>query len=159
MKPARPLHLILVFFLAVSLSSCSLYEDVDVIEVQNVDVKEFSKDIIAADIFLKIDNPNFYKIKLTESDIDLFMNGKKMGKLHLREPLELRKREVSVQALRMTADISDMSGDFLANTLMLLFAKSVELKAEGYVRGKAMGIGRKVKVDFKTNIATDEIKF
>lgn len=151
--------LALVFVFATTLTSCSFYDDVEVIEVQKVDVKEFSKDIISADIYLKIDNPNFYKIKLMESDIDLFMNGKKMGKLHLREPLELPKKEVSVQALRMTADISDMSGDFIANTLTLLFAKSVELKAEGFVKGKAMGVGRKVKVDFKHDIATDEIKF
>lgn len=159
MKAMHRILFPLVLLFTLGLTSCNFYKEVEVLEVTNIEVKEFNKDVVSADISLKISNPNKYKLKLVDSDIDLFLNGKKMGKMILREPLELPKNDTTIQVLSMKAEVTEFSNDFIANTLSLLFAKTAELKAVGYVKGKAMGIGRKVKVDFTKDIATDSIQF
>lgn len=151
--------LALVVISCLMLTSCGFYQEVEVIAVEGISVKEFSKDIISADVNLRIFNPNGYKIKLADSDIDLFLNGKKLGKMHLREPLMIPKKDTTVQVLHVTADYSQAERSFLGNSLALLLSRSVTLEAKGYVKGKVMGVGRKVPVDVKEEISTEDIKF
>lgn len=150
-----------LFFLvaALALTSCGMYKEVEVLEVERFDVHEFSADIVSADVVLKVSNPNGYKIKLVDSDIDLKLNGSKMGKLHLREKLVLPRKDTTVQTLRVTADLAAMEGDFLSNTLSLLFKKTALIEADGYVKGRALFIGKKVPIDFEEEIKTEDIKF
>ena len=129
------------------------------LQVEDFVVHEFSADIVSADVILKVGNPNWYKIKLVDSDIDVKLNGNKMGKLHLREPLSLPKKDTTIQTLRVTADLTSMEGDFFSNTLSLLFKKTALVEADGYVKGRALGIGKKVPVGFEEEIKTEDIEF
>ena len=62
----------LVAFLATSLTSCLTYEEVEFVGVKNVDVESFSMKEAVIKVTVQVKNPNKYKIKITNSDLDLY---------------------------------------------------------------------------------------
>ena len=132
--------------------SCTLYNDVEVLEVQDVRVKEFSDKVIVAEVDLLIDNPNWYKVKLTKSEIDLAINGKDVGQMGLGEKLTIPKKTKSTHTVLIEADYEVLQTNFLQNFLTLLFNPEVKLKADGYITGRALFVSKKVPVLIEEDI-------
>ena len=63
-----------ILFMLSLLPGCKMYQEVEVLEVQNVEVTEFSEDLVEVEVELLVDNPNWYNVKIVESDLDLFLN-------------------------------------------------------------------------------------
>lgn len=125
---------------------CGLYNSVEVLEVEDVRVKEFSDKVIVAEIDLLIENPNWYKVKLTKSEINLQINDADVGQMELREKLTIPKNSKTIQTVTIEADYEALETNFLQNFLLLLFNPKVHMKAEGYMKGRALFIGKKVPV-------------
>jgi len=141
------LKLVLALLLVVAcVHSCTFYNDVEVLEVQDVRVEEFSDKMIVAEVDLLIDNPNWYKVKLTKSEIDLAINGSDVGQMGLGEKLTIPKKTKSTHTVVIEADYEVLQTNFLQNFLTLLFNPKVKLKAEGYIRGRALFVSKKVPV-------------
>lgn len=146
-----------LFLLAVlSLSSCKIYQDVDVIEVENVVFNEFDNEGAEAEVWLKIKNPNAYKVVLTDSDIDLYFEGKLLGKVQLVEKMEVPKKSLSTQVMKVEVDYDNME-DLMGNILAFLFKENFVLEAKGYVKGKALFVAKKVDINFKETLTREEL--
>lgn len=135
-----------ILLVVVCAQSCKFYQPVEVLEVQDVRVVEFSDKMIVAEVDLLIENPNWYKVKLTKSAIDLEVNGADIGQMELGEKLTIPKKSKSVQTVTIEADYEELQTNFLQNFLTLLFNPKVKFKAEGYMKGRALFIGKKVPV-------------
>ncbi len=142
-------NLALVFGLSVMLSACSYYNDVQVLKVMNVEIVEFSTDIINASVEIEINNPNWYDIKLIDSDLDLFVNGKSMGTVHLAEKVVIPKKSISIQKVEVISDIKDAQGNFLQSVMSLLFRKTALLEIKGEVKAKGFMVAKKIPVEIK----------
>lgn len=129
-----------------SLSSCSFYKEVEVLEIVDIEVTEFKPDLIEAKVIVKAHNPNWYAVTLTQSDIDVFVNKKEMGKVNLVEKVKLKSKTTDTKTLLLRGT-PKAAEDFLGNLLGLLFQNSVEFQAKGFVTGKALLIKRDVPVD------------
>jgi hypothetical protein len=121
-----------------SLNSCSFYKEVEVVMVDDISITKFDKDVVEVSVTLQLDNPNWYAVTLTQSEIDIFVNKKGMGKVHLVE--------------KVKAGAEDLSGNFLENLLSLLFAKNADFQAVGIVKGKALLIGREIPIDISEQV-------
>lgn len=135
-----------VFFMAV-LSSCQFYKEVTVADVKDIDVKEFNQDRVRADVTMVLDNPNWYAITLTKSDIDIFVNEKAMGKVELTEKIRIPAKTSVSHTISLEGGFEDVKTSFLENLLTLLFAPEATFQATGYVKGRALLISREVPVD------------
>lgn len=145
--------LVLVF------QSCNIYKEVEVLEVQNVEVKEFSQDLVEVEVSLLMDNPNWYKIKIVESDLDLFLNKRDIGTLQLADKVIIPKKTRSVQKIAIYTDYEELKENFLSNMLTLLFTSTTELQAKGHVKAKGLGVGKKIPVDVKQEIDLKDFDF
>jgi LEA14-like dessication related protein len=139
-----------VFFsllmLSLALSSCTLYKDVEVVHVGEIRVTEMGQDGVKAEIDLTLSNPNSFNVKLVDSDIDVWVNNAPIGKVRLAENLLINKKSNEPLVLKLMSSYDDLSPDFLATALSLIFARNAQFKAEGYIKGKALLIGKKVDV-------------
>lgn len=133
----------LIFMLA----SCSFYTEVEVKEVQNIAVTDFTQDLVQAEVTMLIHNPNWYAVTLTQSDIDVFVNQRDMGKVNLVEKVKLPSKSTTSYTIKLQGNYETVGNDFLGNLLGLLMAPEAEFKAKGYVKGRALLIGREVPVD------------
>lgn len=134
-----------------------MYKDVEVLEIQNLEILNMSDDVVEIMLEVEVENPNSFKVKLIDADIDVFLNEKDMGKLKLGDTVILPKKSKSVQKLKILADAEKIQKNILSNALSFLFAKSADLKAQGTVKGKALGIGKKVDINFERKIDMDDI--
>ena len=110
----------LVVLTAVLLSSCKMYQEVKVSNVENVAFSDLTSEKMEAQISFTIENPNWYDIKLKESKIDVYLEGKYLGTIDQFEEILIPKKSSSTQVMRMTMAPSSLS-DLLGNALTLFF--------------------------------------
>jgi LEA14-like dessication related protein len=139
-----------------SLSSCKIYQDVDVIEVENVIFSEFDNEGAEAEVWLKIKNPNAYKVVLTDSDVDLYFEGNHLGKVQLVENMVVPKKSLSTQIMKVEVEYNNME-TLMGNFFTLLFKENFLLEAKGQVTGKALFVSKKVAIDFKDTLTREEL--
>jgi LEA14-like dessication related protein len=133
-----------------------MYKEVEVVEVHNVRMSELDQRGLGAEVDLKLQNPNRYKIKVTESDLKVWINGREAGKVRLLEPITVLSNSTSNYTLKVHAPYEELAPGFLASLLSLLFTDEIVFKAEGHVKGKALGVIRKVDVSVNTTVPLGE---
>lgn len=158
-KPAGGCRFIfLVLMVSMTFSACTIYKDVEVTEVLQVQITSFSTEKLEAEVFFQVNNPNWYKLKMTDAKIDLMLEGKKIAEVVLVEPIEIPKKMVSALSMKIQSENLDLQS-LLSNAFSLLFKSTYEFEGIGYVQGKAMFVGRKVPVQFKENISKQDLGF
>jgi hypothetical protein len=69
-----------------------------------------------------------------------------VGQMQLGEKLTIPKNSKTTQTVTIEADYEELETNFLQNFLTLLFNPKVHMKAEGYMKGRALFVGKKVPV-------------
>ena len=133
------LKIIFLFTLTISLSSCGIYKEVEFVEVDNVNVKEFSTSAIIFEITAVINNPNRFNITISDSDLDFIVNGTHIGKANIDETIVLKKKQEGTYTFILKAD---MDGLFSKVGLLLpiLLSGKAKVKVKGNILAKVHGI-------------------
>ncbi|MEY3398695.1 MAG: hypothetical protein RL220_1289 [Bacteroidota bacterium] len=147
---------IILLMLLPLLFSCKLYQDVEVVEVENIVFNEFGDKGAEAEVWLKISNPNGYKVLLTESAIDLYFEGRPMGEVLLLDKIEVPKKSQSTQVMKVEVQYDNLE-ELLGNVLVLLFKEEFQLEAKGYVKGKALFVAKKVDINFRETLSREDL--
>lgn len=155
-KIARCLILSIGLIFCLLFNSCSIYKEVEVTEVLQVEIKSMNLDSLEAEVFFQVNNPNWYKLKMTDARIDLLLEGNKIAEVVLAEPLVIPKKMVSTLSMKIKSEKLDLQA-ILNNAFTLLFKSEYELQGIGYVQGKAMFVGRKVPVEFKEKLNKEDL--
>ena len=89
---ARAERLALLPALILVLSGCIGYKEVSLTAVEDVQVERLDRAGLALRVDVHVNNPNGYRIKVTDQDVDLYLNGTMAGKATLDTLLVLEKR-------------------------------------------------------------------
>jgi LEA14-like dessication related protein len=147
-----PLLLVAAFFFC-CIASCKMYQNVELKEVTNVELTEFGVEGVKAEVTVSISNPNWYKLKVTGSEIDLYFEGQKIAQVAITEDLVIPKKQVSTQTFTVASSSADL-GAILSNALALF-----DLEGKGYIDGKAMFVARRVPIEFKQKLTKEDLGF
>ena len=134
------------------LSSCFTYKDVEISSVQGFEIKNFSGKGIEALVTVEVNNPNNYDITVMDTDLDLFINSREMGKARIKENIKLNKRSKEKYSFTVLADFKSAAGGLLSSLFTLFSSKSIDLRLKGTAKGRALFITRKVKVDLSEKV-------
>jgi LEA14-like dessication related protein len=113
-------------------------------------MKEFSASGIEAIVSMKVKNPNNYKITIVNSDLDLFINGSKMGKAIIKDKIVLKKQQTEVYTFVVGAK---PSGGILGSLLSIAFSKNVRVGVKGKVKARAFMVSKSFPVDVEQNVS------
>ena len=141
------------FAFAILLTSCN-YENVYVEDITNVKIHKLDKDGISFTANLKVSNPNAYKIKITSTDADLFLDGRKAGKAKLENNIVIPANFNDVIEAKVRTDFEGGSLQLIPIILGAALSKSVNIQAKGTIKAKSFIIGQKFDFDY-----THEAKF
>lgn len=123
---------------AIALSGC--YQELEVREVAGLTDGNLTLQGFQGVVTVRLYNPNAYSVRALESDVILYVQDRKVGRVELVGPVLLPKHEESTFSLQVESEPGAL-GDVLKNELMgFILGGKVELRAEGSVRGKAWGI-------------------
>lgn len=145
-------HLLSLLLLSLTLFSCFKYEDVQLLEVKNIKLNSLTQKKIEIGVDMHIVNPNNYKIRITESDLELFIKNKKIGSANIKDKIELPKKSDQTHHIVIVTDTKDIVSGAIPVLLSLMFDESIELQVKGEIRAKARALSKNFPVDFKERV-------
>jgi LEA14-like dessication related protein len=149
----KKLALIMLSGFVSFLISCLPYNEVELISVDNVEVKKFTMSGIRAEVTVKVSNPNNYKISIIDSDLDIYLNGIMMGKATIKETIVLEKKSKDSHRFTIDTNYTGASAGGLSAIMTLITSSSVNLGLKGTIKAKAKFIRKKVDVEFNERVS------
>ncbi|HOK37720.1 MAG: LEA type 2 family protein [Bacteroidales bacterium] len=147
----RKINIILsVIFCLTFLFSCKVQE-LKVDKPQNLQVKELNLQNVKFTIDLPIENPNDFSFNVKRLDINLYVNGKNVGKLKQNGNVKIKakcKQDYPV-AFEVTTKEAVNNVLFLVGELQ---KRNPDLRAQGSIKVSKFGISKKIKVDHTENL-------
>lgn len=132
-------------------SSCGKFENIEFGEPQDFKVQGFEDNHLLVNVNVPVENPTIYRIKLTNIDVRVFLNGKYIGKLLIDDNVVIKGNENRIYELPVKVRLNNLLG---AAFIMMNLKKgqSVEVKFEGTITAKTMLIKKNIEIDDKVNI-------
>lgn len=141
----------LFLLLCISLSSCLSYKQVELIDVTNIQVERMDAKGIAVRVDAVVNNPNNYRIHAQDPDVDLYVNGKFVGKGVLDSALTLQKKSTQVYSVPMRAELQ--GGALLMVLLSGVFGgNEMKLAAKGTVVGRVGLLRKRFPFEFEERV-------
>ena len=111
------LPVILVLF---SVTSCTIYEEVEMLGVEGYRFEKLEGNQSMASIDFRINNPNFYSIKLKKSTVEVYLDDNKLGDAAMAEEVFVSKKKEDTYTLDLLLNDRD-----IAKAAMLLLGKAL----------------------------------
>lgn len=144
----RFFQLNLFILLTLSLSSCFKIEEVEITEIKSVKLLEFTDNGLLVESSVKIDNPNNFDIKVVDSEFNVVVNNKKIGKARIDSDLKIPSSSQEYHTLLLRSTNSDLSASAIPNLIAITASgrSKLDFKVDGFIVGKVWWFNRKVEV-------------
>ena len=130
-----------------SVNGCTV-EEIELVEIEELKLQEFSAEGIVIDLKAKIDNPNSFTIGVTDSDFDIFINDRFISKARLDNKVKLKRKTSESHSFTVRSDKLKSQNELLPILLQAALTGNVKTKVKGYVKGKTLLFFSR-KVDFE----------
>lgn len=154
----KKLLFLFALFALITNTSCNIYKDVKTEGIEEVQLGDITSDGVEATIFFTIENPNWYKITMKETNIDVYVEGAFFGTIDQYENIVVPKKSKATYKLRMKAK-QEALDNLLGSALKLFFVNELKLEAKGYAKGRALFIGKKFDIQVVDAITKEQLGF
>ena len=141
-----------------SLQSCRVYRDVEFKGVKDTRFTSFNSQGITCEFDVELYNPNPYNITMMESNMELFMEGTRLGRVNLPSSAVLTGEGNTTLQLSCTAEPSSIP-TLLGGAIGLVFKKDLVIQGKGSVTAKAFLISKTIPVSFEQRIKKEDLGF
>lgn len=100
-------------------------------------------------------NPNGYPLKIKPSDLDLYIDGVKVGLVHLNEKVKLKAKTETEIMVPLTLELED---GMLFKLMTLVGKSELDLQIEGKVKAGVFLIFKNMDIDQSKTIDTSLFK-
>ncbi|MFM7233134.1 MAG: LEA type 2 family protein [Flavobacteriales bacterium] len=138
------------------MESCRVYRDVEFKGVKDTRFTSFDMKGISCEFDVELYNPNLYNITMVESDIVLYMEGTRIGKVQLPSEAVLTHEASTTLKLSCTAETSSIP-KLLGGAVGLVFKKDIVIQGKGSVTAKAFLISKTIPVSFEERIRKEDL--
>lgn len=139
------------------LTGCFDYDDVVYQGIESVKIGKISEGKTPISFNIKLDNPNNYKIKIKPSDLTVYIGGKELGEVHLKQTLVIKKKSSNSYPLTIEAKLKDIALSSISGLMEMATKKTVTIRFKGFVRGSVYGVTQKRFVDQSKEIETSQL--
>jgi LEA14-like dessication related protein len=142
--------------LLVLISSCSSFKEPIIKGSDDFKLTQFEGKKISFSLALAIENNNWYALKIKPSNVDLYLEDKLIGKLHLLEKVTIPAKKTSEVVVPARIDLADGA---LFSLFKLVAKSEVNLRLTGKVKGGVFVVYKNFSVDEKWKVPTSLLKF
>ena len=154
----KKLYILPFLLLILSISSCSFYEDVEMLGVQSYNFESVADSQVKASIIFKINNPNFYSITMKKSDFTISIDDKELGIAAMENDLKIIKKKEDDYTLGLLLQEEDIRNAIMPLIKKALFKKTVTFRVKGKAKAKVFGIfGKKIDINEKKEVSVAEL--
>jgi LEA14-like dessication related protein len=135
---------ILFFALALGICSCSAPKDLVYKDVQHFGIGKGATGNTVVSMNVELYNPNHYRMKLKRTDLDLFINNNRVGKINLAHKLAIPRLDTFSMPVTLDVDLKQI----LPNAVQLLLNSEVAVHLVGSVKAGRHGMFITIPVDY-----------
>lgn len=140
--------LVLILGVALLMNSCSFFQTVEVGEVEGIYFTQLGSRKITLEVLIPIENNNSLNFKISSIDLDVIINGEKLGKiLNVGEVIITGK---SSEVYHFPLDVEYSGTNILRGALTmfyLLLDRQVDVRVSGFIQIKSILFSKKILVD------------
>jgi LEA14-like dessication related protein len=154
----KKLYFLPLFFAILTLSSCSIYEEVEMLGVEGYSFQKMEGNQSQVSIVFKINNPNFYSIKLKKSSFEVFLDDKKLGDAVMTDEVVVLKKTEDDYTLKLLLNDKDLRQAAMPLLAKALFKKNIKLTVNGKAKCKVFGVlGKKIDINESKTFNLNEL--
>jgi len=129
---------------ALLFSGCFSYHEVTLKGITDVAIDQLDQNGVAARVTVRVDNPNNFRVRVGQPDVDLFLNGAPIGKALLDSAIVLEKHTERDYAVPLRASFADNGTPVMGALLTAAFSGKAHLKASGTITGRAFLLRKRI---------------
>ncbi len=142
-KMKNKLKFLLIPLMVMFFGSCM--QEVTLSELENIKIEKNSNSLDIV-LYLKINNPNAFKIKVQEINVDLTLNSWEVGEVISKEEFVLKPNSNDVYPVPVNVDFGNiLTGG--AALISLFSSDKATVKILGDIKAKAFFISKTIKID------------
>jgi len=145
MKVSAKISIIILF--VTILTGC--YKNIEFVGLESFDVSPTSQNI---KLYVKVNNPNFYSIKIVETDLDIYLNDKHLGEIQGEHKIKIPANKDYVAELPIKVNLADLLFN-AGNFKDLLKDEETIVKVQGTITGKVFFFKKTININEETNIS------
>lgn len=148
----KKIQLALLLISAVLFSSC--VEEPEFKGFSNFKLDNYNNNVLLFNVDLLVNNPNKFGIKVKKSFLDVYIGDSYIGKGKLTKAIKVKRNRES--NLTIPVELALEKGAMF-KLMRLATARKATVRVEGVVRGSAMGIPKRIKVDKSKDISIKDL--
>ena len=133
----------------VALFTACDYSDVEVRSVRDIKIEKLDTDGIEINATMKIYNPNNYKINVSHTEADLFLDGRQAGKAKLLNKVVIPANFDDFMEVRVRADFTAGSLQLIPIILGATVKRSLNVKVKGEAKARSFIISKKFDFEYE----------
>ncbi len=144
----------ILMLIAVCLTSCFSYEEVEIKDIKSVKLKEFSAEGLIVESEIKLYNPNGFDIKVVNSDFDVYVKGSKICKSRIDNKISIPKESEEYHTLIFKSEYKDLADGALPKLIAItaMGEEEIDFKVDGFITGKAYLFKKKVEISHEGKV-------
>jgi len=137
-----------LFSIIASLQGCVAFKDLKFKGISSHKIEKFSlKEGLKLNLGVKIENPNWFGIKVRGGEVNVKANGINLGKFEISKAVKIPKKSDGVIDIAIDAKLKSMLGGGLLSLIkMASSGGKFKVEIDGYVKASALGMKKKVKI-------------
>lgn len=143
---------ILFLSMGLLLYSCSPFKEITFTGVEHLDIISIGKNGVEAEIKAKIKNPNRMSFVVSQSVVDVSINGMPVGSARLSERVKIKRNSENIYTFRVLSDFSQLSIAELTKILAFTFSKNMTIGIKGNIKAGKGVIKRNIPIDFTEKV-------
>lgn len=137
----------LIFILLTTfIYACSGFKELSVSNIQSVNVQNFDSKGATFKVGVTIKNPNSFKIRVTAGELNVKLGKKDIGKAMLKNKIVIPPKSEKTHEFEITTDFSTLGLAAIPIITELLKSKKTSISLDGYIKGRALFISRKINL-------------
>lgn len=138
--------LIFVLFCA-GINSCTMFESITFTGVEHINITNFTKDGIEAEISARIKNPNFYSFTIHESDVNATVGGLNAGKINLTDKVHINGNSDEVYTFKIHSKFSNLGFMDFMKIASIAMSNIIKVELKGNLKAGKGFITKNIPVN------------
>lgn len=134
MLEARRLRFLALLLLSAGLATGCKYQEVTFKGVNGVSVSRMDQRGVALNVDVTLENPNGFRIRVQDPDVDVYLNELYIGKARLDERIVLPPRSTGVYHVPLHASFDGDGSNAMSALLIATLSGRGDLRVKGTVR-------------------------
>jgi LEA14-like dessication related protein len=140
------MRLLLYLFFLFVLSSCGGFKELSVSDIQSLNVQNIDSKGATFKVGVTIKNPNSFKIKVTAGELNVKLGKRDIGKAILQNKIVIPAKSEKTHDFEISTDLSTLGLAAIPMIAELVRSKKTSVTLDGYVKGRALFITRKIDI-------------